>query len=50
MTLALPSLARLVMLVRSSVIDELNQQYVKTARAKGLPFQALFSVTRSATR
>ncbi|MBZ0228624.1 MAG: ABC transporter permease, partial [Bauldia sp.] len=34
-TLAIPSLARLVMLVRSSIIDELNQQYVRTARAKG---------------
>jgi peptide/nickel transport system permease protein len=38
MTLALPSLARMVLLVRSSVIDELNQQYVRTARAKGLRF------------
>ncbi len=37
-TLALPALARLVMLVRSSMIDELNQQYVKTASAKGMPF------------
>lgn len=42
-TLGLPSLARLMMLVRSSVIDELNQQYVRTARAKGLLFhQVLF--------
>jgi peptide/nickel transport system permease protein len=38
LTLALPTLARLVMLVRSSMIDELNQQYVKTSFAKGLPF------------
>ena len=37
MTMALPALARLVMLVRSSMIDELNQQYVKTSFAKGLP-------------
>lgn len=36
LTLALTPLARLTMLVRSSMIDELNQQYVKTARAKGL--------------
>ncbi len=44
LTLALPSLARLVLLVRSQVIDELNQQYVKTARAKGLLFhQVLFT-------
>ena len=43
LTLALPSLARMVLLVRSQVIDELNQQYVKTARAKGLRFhQVLF--------
>lgn len=42
-TLALPATARLMMLVRSSVIDELNQQYVRTARAKGLRFhQVLF--------
>jgi peptide/nickel transport system permease protein len=38
LTLALPSLARMMLLVRSSVIDELNQQYVRTARAKGLRF------------
>jgi peptide/nickel transport system permease protein len=37
-TLALPTLARLVMIVRSAMIDELNKQYVKTALAKGLPF------------
>jgi len=37
-TLALPALARMVMIVRSSMIDELNSQYVKTATAKGLPF------------
>lgn len=37
-TMALPSMARLMMMVRSSVIDELNQQYIRTARAKGLHF------------
>jgi peptide/nickel transport system permease protein len=37
LTMALPALARLVMTVRSAMIDELNQQYVKVARAKGLP-------------
>jgi peptide/nickel transport system permease protein len=37
-TMALPALARMVMIVRSSMIDELNQQYVKTGFAKGLPF------------
>lgn len=36
-TLSLPALARIVMIVRSSMIDELNRQYVKTAFAKGLP-------------
>jgi peptide/nickel transport system permease protein len=38
LALGLPSLARMVLLVRSAVIDELNQQYVRTARAKGLRF------------
>jgi len=37
-TMALPALARMVMIVRSSMIDELNQQYVKTGFAKGLTF------------
>ncbi|WP_367716558.1 ABC transporter permease [Nitratireductor sp. GISD-1A_MAKvit] len=37
-TLALTPLARQTMLIRSSMIDELNKQYVKTARAKGMPF------------
>lgn len=37
-TLALPALARLVMIIRSSMIDELNEQYVKTGYAKGMPF------------
>ena len=37
-TMALPALARMVMIVRSSMIDELNQQYVKTGFAIGLPF------------
>ncbi len=43
-TLALPALARLVMIVRSSMIDELNQQYVKTGLAKGLPFYRVVGV------
>lgn len=41
LTLALPSLARMTLLVRSQVIDELNQQYVKTARAKGMRFHTV---------
>lgn len=44
LTMALPTLARLVMLVRSSMIDELNQQYVKTSFAKGLPFVRVVGV------
>lgn len=44
LTMALPTLARLVMLVRSSMIDELNQQYVKTSFAKGLPFYRVVGV------
>ncbi|HEU4985823.1 MAG TPA: ABC transporter permease [Rhizobiaceae bacterium] len=43
-TLALTPLARLTMLVRSSMIDELNQQYIKTARAKGLGFRRILGV------
>ncbi|WP_375570416.1 ABC transporter permease [Ahrensia marina] len=36
LTLALPALTRLVMVVRSTMIDELNAQYVKVLRAKGI--------------
>jgi peptide/nickel transport system permease protein len=35
-TLALPSIGRLAMIVRSCMIDELNQPYVMTAQANGL--------------
>lgn len=34
--LALPAIGRLSMVVRSSMIDELNTQYVKAAKAKGI--------------
>jgi peptide/nickel transport system permease protein len=44
LTLALPALARIVMMVRSAMIDELNQQYIKTAIAKGLPFRRVIGV------
>lgn len=37
LTFALPALGRLVMLTRSTMIDELHSQYVQTARAKGMP-------------
>ncbi|WP_420637822.1 ABC transporter permease [Candidatus Poriferisocius sp.] len=35
--LALPALGRLTMVVRSAMIDELNSQYVRAAKAKGMP-------------
>jgi peptide/nickel transport system permease protein len=44
LTMGLPTLARMVMIVRSSMIDELNQQYVKTGFAKGLPFYRVVGV------
>lgn len=43
-TMGLPTLARLVMMVRSSMIDELNQQYVKTGHAKGIPYYRVVGV------
>lgn len=44
LTMGLPTLARMVMIVRSSMIDELNQQYVKTGFAKGLPFYRVVGI------
>lgn len=35
LTLAMTPLARFTMMVRAAMIDEMNKQYVKTARAKG---------------
>lgn len=43
-TLALPAIGRLAMVVRSSMIDELNTQYVKAAKAKGLARRRIVSV------
>ncbi|MGH2672267.1 MAG: ABC transporter permease, partial [Actinomycetota bacterium] len=43
-TLALPAIGRLAMIVRSSMIDELNQQYVKTATAKGIPYSRVVAI------
>lgn len=37
LTLALPAVGRLTMIARSSMIDELGQSYVQTAKAKGIP-------------
>ncbi len=43
-TLALPAIGRIAMMVRSSLIDELNAPYVKTAIAKGMPAWRTLSV------
>jgi peptide/nickel transport system permease protein len=43
-TMSLPILARLTMVVRSSMVDELNEQYVQTARAKNLPTYRIIGV------
>ncbi|HEY7583811.1 MAG TPA: ABC transporter permease [Acidimicrobiia bacterium] len=40
-TFALPSAARLVMLTRSAMIDELNKSYVALVKAKNVPFRRL---------
>jgi peptide/nickel transport system permease protein len=44
LTLALPAIGRLAMTVRSAMIDELNSQYVKAAKAKGLPLKRVVAV------
>jgi peptide/nickel transport system permease protein len=43
-TLAVPAMTRMVMVVRSSMMDELNAQYIKVATAKGLPFRRVVGV------
>lgn len=43
-TLALPAIGRIAMMVRSSLIDELNAPYIKTAIAKGIPAWRTLSV------
>lgn len=42
--MALPAVGRLAMVVRSAMIDELNAQYVKVARAKGLTQRRILGV------
>ena len=42
--LALPAIGRLSMVVRSAMIDELNSQYAKVAKAKGLPQRRVVGV------
>ncbi len=43
-TLALPAIGRLTMVVRSAMIDELNSQYVRAARTKGVPARRIIGV------
>lgn len=43
-TLAMTPLARFTMMVRAAMIDEMNKQYVKTARAKGIPMTRILRV------
>lgn len=42
--MALPAVGRLAMVVRSAMIDELNAQYVKVAKAKGLSSRRILGV------
>lgn len=42
--MALPAIGRLAMVVRSAMIDELNTQYVKVAKAKGLSTRRILGV------
>jgi peptide/nickel transport system permease protein len=44
LTLALPTIGRLTMVTRSAMIDELNSQYVKAARAKGVAARRIVGV------
>ncbi len=44
LTLALPAIGRLTMVTRSAMIDELNSQYVKAARAKGVSRRRIVGV------
>ena len=36
--------------MRSSMLDVINQDFIRTARAKGLPERVVLSTTRCATR
>lgn len=42
--MALPAIGRLAMTVRSAMIEELNSQYVKVAKAKGMPARRVAGV------
>ena len=49
-TLAIPTMTRLVMVTRSQMIDELNAQYVRTLEAKGLSTWRIVAVHAGAQR
>ncbi|GAA4234394.1 ABC transporter permease [Streptosporangium album] len=44
LTLALPFVGWLGRLVRTGILEEMNQDYVRTARAKGLSSRVIFSI------
>lgn len=44
LTIGLPTGGRLAMLMRSTMIDELNRPWVKVARSKGMPFRRVVGV------
>ena len=44
LTLAVPAMTRILMVVRSSMMDELNTQHIKVAIAKGLPFRRVIGM------
>lgn len=43
-TMTLPILARLTMVVRSSMVDELNEPYIQTARAKNIRLHRVIGI------
>jgi peptide/nickel transport system permease protein len=43
-TMSLPIVARLTMVVRSSMVDELNEPYIQTARAKNLSMRRIIGI------
>ena len=44
LALALPALASLARVVRAAMLDAMKQDYVRTARAKGLPPRTIVGV------
>ena len=50
LTLAIPTMTRLIMVTRSQMIDELNSQYVRTLEAKGMSAWRMVAVHAAAQR